>query len=130
MQSHERRLDFSCADERVIRSSITGLSWSPNARQLAAGLNCTFRYAKPTSEIWVANRDGSSARRVVRDGAHPSWSRDGEWLAYDRHHSQSLRSDGTIRREYQVLAVHLGNGHVRRLTTSRGSQSHPVWRPR
>jgi Tol biopolymer transport system component len=52
-------------------------TWSPDGKRLAFCNN---------HHLWVADRDGSRARRVISDvcvwhGDSPLWSRDGSWIA-------------------------------------------------
>jgi hypothetical protein len=39
------------------------------------------------NEVWVAENDGSAARRVARDGFEPTISPDGRYVAFQRRHS-------------------------------------------
>jgi TolB protein len=71
-------------------------AWSPDGKRLV------FR---KSSDLTIANRDGSGERRIARGGGsliydRPSWSRDGRWIAFTRGASggESLfivRPDGT-----------------------------------
>lgn len=64
----------------LVRVGIAG-AWSPNSAQVA------FQApdANGSTQIWIANADGSDARQITTDvGTHgmPTWSSDGQWLFY------------------------------------------------
>jgi TolB protein len=69
-------------------------------------------------EVWVANPDGSQPRMLARDGAQPSWSPDGEKLAFGR------QSD--------IYVMNADGSGQRNLTRTPGAgrrESVPVWSP-
>lgn len=65
-------------------------AWSPDGRLLAVTRrvpSSTPRGQPGRSEIWIVERDGSGARRLVASDGHdlqPAWSPDGARLAYVR----------------------------------------------
>ena len=66
--------------------------------------------------------DGSGVRRLSRDlpaVSHPSWSPDGEQLAY------YTDTDGS----WDVYAVVVATGATRSLTDHPGFDGQPAWRP-
>jgi Tol biopolymer transport system component len=67
--------------------------------------------------VYVSNRDGSDARRVSGSGhaSVPSWSPDGEYLAFAR--AEPRRS-----RVWNVWTVHLATGRLERRTSHRVGQ--------
>jgi hypothetical protein len=74
-----------------ISLSAHSLSWSPDGRFLAVGSNLP-------SEIYVVRADGSGLRKVA-DGTYPSWSPDGERLAFVAIPNIAIvERDGTGRR--------------------------------
>jgi hypothetical protein len=81
---------------------IGGLTWSPAGDKLALSLrsgepSCCFR------EIYTVGSDGSNLTRLTfepRDAQRPSWSPDGQRIAFDSERSGSpelftIRPDGT-----------------------------------
>ena len=68
--------------------------------------------------IYVANRDGSQVRRVsgAGDAAVPTWSRDGEWLAY-------LRPEADGPSVWNLWVQPAAGGSARRLTNHRSGQT-------
>jgi TolB protein len=68
--------------------------------------------------IYVANRDGSQVRRVSGAGyaAVPTWSRNGEWLAY-------IRAEADKPSVWNVWVQPAAGGSARRLTNYRYGQT-------
>jgi hypothetical protein len=68
--------------------------------------------------IYVANRDGSHVRRVSRPGyaAVPTWSRDGEWLAY-------IRAEADRPSVWNLWVQPAAGGSARRVTNYRYGQT-------
>jgi WD40 repeat protein len=68
--------------------------------------------------IYVANRDGSQVRRVSAAGyaAVPTWSRNGEWLAY-------IRAEADKPSVWNVWVQPAAGGSARRLTNYRYGQT-------
>jgi Tol biopolymer transport system component len=68
-------------------------AWSPDGRRIVYRRN---------SDLTIANSDGSDERRIARGGGflhydRPSWSRDGQWIAFTRGNSRGffiVRPDG------------------------------------
>jgi WD40 repeat protein len=68
--------------------------------------------------IYVANRDGSQVRRISGTGyaAVPTWSRNGEWLAY-------IRAEADKPSVWNVWVQPAAGGSARRLTNYRYGQT-------
>jgi Tol biopolymer transport system component len=87
--------------------------WSPDGRRIA------YRRG---ADLAVANRDGSGARRIVRQGVPylyepPTWSPDGSWIAFMRSRSS-------------VVVVHPDGTGLRQLVRgSRGGLELAGWLP-
>ena len=74
-------------------------------------------------DLWVCNIDGSGNRRVVamypEECLNPSWSPDGEWIAYTaRHDAFKVRADGSE----PPINLTYGNGPS-------GGHEHIRWTP-
>jgi Tol biopolymer transport system component len=95
---------------------------SPDGRILVFQSDRTGRGA-----IWIAEDEG--APRMLFDGGalgerptSPAWSSDGRTIAF------AMRPTGaTDPEESEIYAMDAGGGHVRRLTTAPGDDSHPHW---
>jgi Tol biopolymer transport system component len=76
-------------------------------------------------DIWVANANGSRARRLTRRRGpefDPSWSPDGSRIVYrDSRHG--------INRNDEIFVVHADGSHPRNLTRSPGNEWSPSWSP-
>lgn len=74
-------------------------------------------------QVYVANLDGSGMRQLtqgLRESSEPSWSPDGERIAY-----VGMRADG--RRNVYVVTV--ATGRSRRITDEHGNVWSPDWSP-
>ena len=73
--------------------SIDSLDWSPGGDRIVFSAN----KGDGPSEIYIAHESGSRVRRIVA-GRYPSWSPDGDWLAYSlQGRLYKIRIDGTHR---------------------------------
>ena len=102
----------------------SGGVWSPDGRSIA--FTCAEHRigggpAPPPSPppnpigICLADADGSNVRRIATDGSNPTWSPDGEWIAFEFDADiYVMRSDGSDRR---------------RITGDRGKDETPAWSP-
>jgi len=108
------------APQRVVTSAFLDghASFSPDGRHIAFSSNRTG-----TTEIWVAQADGSSPWRLTRDPtrfqASPSWSPDGKTIAFDAE-----EADGGSQ---HIWAIAVEGGDLRRLTSGAGRHSVPTW---
>jgi Tol biopolymer transport system component len=96
--------------------SDLGVALSPDGRQIA------FESERDsTNNIWIANVDGSSARKItdsrgVTTGS-PAWSPDGKSIAFDSNREGRPN----------VYVLQLAGGAPRRLTHSLGEANLPQW---
>ena len=91
-------------------------TWSPDGSQLAF-----VSERSGGAQIYVANADGSGARRVTFQGGHntdPAWSPDGEHIAF-------VGRSGV----FDVFTVRLDDSRVTRITQSAGDNEDPSWSP-
>jgi TolB protein len=94
-------------------------TWSPDGTQIAF-----TRYANITSsQIYIANVDGSGIRQVTFDryNTQPAWSPDGTQLAFVR--SNSLNSISSI------FKVNVDGSGLQQLTYDQQSSNSPNWSP-
>jgi Tol biopolymer transport system component len=90
--------------------------WAPDGKRFA------FTRVSPdrTSAAWVANADGTGARRVAATaGGRVSWSPDGSRLAVVR------RKDGVL----QIFTVSVADGSATQVTTGHQDTEDPAWSP-
>ena len=68
--------------------------------------------------IYIADRDGKNVRRISGDGyaASPTWSRDGEQLAY-------IRAEANSPSVWNLWVQQVGGGAARRATSHRSGQT-------
>jgi len=88
-------------------------AWSPNGRLIAFSSKRTGSF-----DIFVMNADGTGTRRLTStrdDEANPTWSPDGERLAFDRD------------RDIYVVNAH-GTDLVR-ITDDQAADTEPAWSP-
>jgi TolB protein len=119
---HPSHLFVMNADGTNVRQISTGEDdstpdYSPDGRRIAY-----VGFTGGNADIWVADADGSHARRVTIDKKFqytPRWSPDGTWIAFENY----LRS-------FPDLFLIRPDGSDRRQLTDVGSYAgSPAWRP-
>jgi len=97
----------------------TGIAFSPDGKHIAYALA-----EGESAQIWVANADGSGARRLTdtRYGLNtsPTWSPDGKRIAFVSNRGGSP----------QVYVMGADGSNVRRLTFQGNYNQTPAWSPR
>lgn len=68
--------------------------WSPDGRNLAFGAYTTCHACGPV-DLYIARRDNTGARKLVKDAGVPAFSPDGRLLAYVQHDRLFIRSLAT-----------------------------------
>jgi dipeptidyl aminopeptidase/acylaminoacyl peptidase len=87
--------------------------WSPDSRRIALSYD----------GLWVVDRDGGGlAQLAPNDASAPSWSPDGEWIAYVRRGSDPSG-------ETDLMIVNSSGGVPRALVEAPGHQAEPRWSP-
>jgi dipeptidyl aminopeptidase/acylaminoacyl peptidase len=108
-------------DGSVEQFSVT---WSPDGSSIVYGQR--FAYASEPGGLFIADADGSNARRLTscrqpcEDDGQPSWSSDGAAIAF-------VRWLVTTPRTPQVLVVAASGGAVRELTSGPQPHDSPSW---
>jgi Tol biopolymer transport system component len=64
------------ASRQAVNGYPGAASWSPSGARIA------FEVSSTHADIWVANSDGTSRRRLVNSAVEPSWSPSGRRIAY------------------------------------------------
>jgi TolB protein len=86
---------------QIVAGTFGSLKWSPDGHRVAY-----TDWRRNTSEIYVAQADGSSPRRLTRnrvDDFEPAWSPDGRRILYthgreNAHAVYTMKSDGSSKR--------------------------------
>ena len=120
------RLDGS--DRRVVlrrgRGDVAEPVYSPNGNRIAFELWADNATDELASGIYTARVDGTGMRRITGVGNHdrrPTWSPDGQWLAFYRINAEE--------RSTQVYRVRADGTGLRQLTNVSASAVSPAWSP-
>jgi Tol biopolymer transport system component len=99
-----------------VQSGIRGL-WSPDGKKLAFWKYRDNRQG--TGSIWVANADGSDARKVIDDNSEVvriCWSSDGDSLLFSSHRGNSKRME--------IFRIRLDGSHLETIATDKELSFH------
>jgi TolB protein len=117
--SHLFLMDLDGTNVRQISSGEDDSTpdYSPDGRRIAY-----VGFTAGNADIWIADADGSHARRITHDRKFqytPRWSLDGKWIAFENYLRSFpdlflMRSDGSDLRQLTDLGNYAGS---------------PAWRP-
>ena len=99
-------------------------AWSPDGNSIVYGQR--FAYSAQPAGLFVANADGSNARRLTscnqgcEDDSEPTWSSDGSAIAFVRYMDSAPSTP-------QVYVVAPSGGPVRQLTSGAEPHDSPSW---
>lgn len=114
------RLHVGGHSEPLFRSSFASYSpqFSPDGRKVAF----TSNRNEQSTEIWVANADGTDSVQLTHGPGHnqgsASWSRDGKWVAFD-----SQAANG----QFDIYVIESSGGQARRITFEPSNENTPAW---
>jgi TolB protein len=148
-------------ERRLVARNASGPSWSPDGEQIVfmrdvCGASACLQVDNP-NDLFVVDVESGDERRLTANESFegdPSWSPDGDWIAFASDEGLSLiRPDGTDRRALTRQWVHWGpnwspdgkqiafadivdiyvvdvdGGRPRRLTDNEGPDFGPAWSP-
>jgi TolB protein len=98
---------------RLTRTGVNyGAGFSPTGRKIV--------WRGENDQLKIMKTDGSDKHSIGVEGLRPSWSPDGQWIAFDRDSGS----------EDDIYIVHPnGQGEVELTTSQAGDALHPDWSP-
>jgi eukaryotic-like serine/threonine-protein kinase len=118
------RLPFGGSPSPLLASAFADLtpSYSPDGRRIAFQSGRAGGDDQGDQAIWLADSDGSNATRLTRGPGvvqgSPSWSPDGQWIAFD-----AFPENGTL----EIWAIRTDGSGLRQITRDPGSEVVPSW---
>ena len=109
--------DGSGRTELASSASLVDYRWSPDGRQIAFSLGRVVRSIL-VSDLWIMQADGTGKRRLATNAESPTWSPDGQLIAY-------VRDVGNI----HIRIVNAAGGDDHRLTADSLEAIQPAWSP-
>jgi dipeptidyl aminopeptidase/acylaminoacyl peptidase len=99
---------------------VQDAAWSPDGKRIAfSRYDASGPYAAKNWTIWIAGRDGSNPRAVLRGAVSCVFSPDGNRLA------AGMLFDG----DWEVVTVRADGTDLKRITNRKGSDYLPAWSP-
>jgi Tol biopolymer transport system component len=109
--------DGSGRTELANSASLVDYRWSPDGSRIAFSLGRIVRNSL-VSDLWVMQADGSGKMRLATNAEQPTWSPDGQLIAY-------VSDVGNL----HIRIVNAGGGDDRRLTADSLAAIQPAWSP-
>jgi Tol biopolymer transport system component len=109
--------DGSGRTQLAASPSLVDYRWSPDGSRIAFSLGRVVGNIV-VSDLWVMQADGTGKRQLATDAEEPTWSPDGQLIAY-------VRNVGNI----HIRIVNAAGGGDHRLTADSIEAIQPAWSP-
>ena len=98
-------------------------AWSPDGSYIAWVYHSRF---SRVTDIWLMKPDGSERRNLTDNNPYwdfyPTWSPDGKWLVF-------ASGEGRFTSDWEIYALEISTGKLKRLTANRFLDWQPDWNP-
>lgn len=108
-------------DPSVIRCGMPSVS--PNGQAIVfAGQkpDGDKNYDQTKNSIWILKKDNSLSKLSPGQGRAPTWSPDGNWVAYES-------TEGSPDGNYAIFVISVDGKHNHRISSYEWDANHPVW---
>src|SRR5206468_2799365 len=122
-----------------LTQDMTGPAWSPLGDAIAFGSGGFFQRAQiQPARVMKVRPDGTGLERLTRspgNDAHPSFSPDGEWIAFAtarqgfKDEAVQLLLSATFQPYGEIAVMHADGSDVRMLTDNSTEEGAPSWVP-